>query len=95
MLRDENINVAIAAAAALLKHENKSEDLLTPLKVGFKSNNEWTRLQAALVADDFSYVAGAIEKIIQKKKESDPNKYVVRVVNHALNNLNKTNFTVK
>ena len=95
MLQDQNINVAIAAAAALLKHENKSEDLLTPLKLGFKSNNEWTRLQAALVVDDFSYVAGAIEKIIQKKKESDPNKYVVRVVNHALNKLNKTNLAVK
>jgi len=95
MLRDQNINVAIAAAAALLKHENESQDLLAPIKNGFKSKNEWTRLQSALVVDDFSFVAAAMENTIQKQKESDPNKYVVRVVNHALNCLNKTSFNVK
>ena len=95
MLRDPNINVAIAAAAALLKHENESQDLLAPIKNGFRSKNEWTRLQSALVVDDFSFVAAALENTIQKQKESDPNKYVVRVVNHALNCLNKTSFNVK
>ena len=44
---------------------------------------------------DFSFVAAALENTIQKQKESDPNKYVVRVVNHALNCLNKTSFNVK
>ena len=87
--------VAIAAAAALLKHENEPQDLLAPIKNGFKSKNEWTRLQAALVADDYSFIADALENTIEKQKESDPNKYVVRVVNHALNSLNKTSFIVR
>ena len=95
MLRDQNINVAIAAAAALLKYENEPKYLLAPIKNGFKSKNEWTRLQAALVADDYSFIADALENTIEKQKESDPNKYVVRVVNHALNSLNKTSFIVR
>ena len=52
-LNDPVINVGISAAGALLKHESHSKELMKVLSSGLKAENEWTRLQTALVLDDF------------------------------------------
>jgi hypothetical protein len=60
------------------------------LSSGLKAENEWTRLQTALVLDDFQYALKVLEKQSQNLIDSDTNKYVVRVLNHGLNKLNGT-----
>ena len=89
-LNDSVINVGISAARALLKHESYSKELIKVLSSGLKAKNEWTRLQTALVLDDFQYALKILEKQSQNLIDSDTNKYVVRVLNHGLNELNGT-----
>jgi uncharacterized sulfatase len=89
-LNDSVINVGISAARALLKHESHSKELMKVLSSGLKAENEWTRLQTALVLDDFQYALKVLEKQSQNLIDSDTNKYVVRVLNHGLNKLNGT-----
>ena len=89
-LNDSVINVGISAARAFLKHESYSKELIKVLSSGLKAENEWTRLQTALVLDDFQYALKVLEKQSQNLIDSDTNKYVVRVLNHGLNELNGT-----
>ena len=77
-LNDSVINVGISAARALLKHESYSKELIKVLSSGLKAENEWTRLQTALVLDDFHYALKVLEKQSQNLIDSDTNKYVVR-----------------
>ena len=94
-LNDSIINVGISAARALLKHKFNSKELIKVLSNGLKAENEWTRLQTALVLDDFQYALKVLEKQSQNLIDSDNNKYVVRVLNHGLNELNGTLNKVK
>ena len=94
-LNDSVINVGISAARALLKHESYSKELIKVLSSGLKAENEWTRLQTALVLDDFQYALKILEKQSQNLIDSDTNKYVVRVLNHGLNELNGTSRKVR
>ena len=94
-LNDPVINVGISAARALLKHESHSKELMKVLSSGLKAENEWTRLQTALVLDDFQEALRDMESQAQKLIDKDPNKYVVRVLNHGLNNLNGTSNKVR
>ena len=94
-LNDSVINVGISAARALLKHESYSKELIKVLSSGLKAENEWTRLQTALVLDDFHYALKVLEKQSQNLIDSDTNKYVVRVLNHGLNELNGTSRKVR
>ena len=89
-LNDSIVNVSISAARALLKHRSSSNKIFKILSQGLEAENEWTRLQAALVLDDFQDVLRALEDEAKNQINSDPNKYVVRVLNHGLNNLNET-----
>ncbi len=94
-LNDSVMNVGISAARALLKHESYSKELIKVLSSGLKAENEWTRLQTALVLDDFQYALKVLEKQSQNLIDSDTNKYVVRVLNHGLNELNGTSRKVR
>ena len=94
-LEDSIINVGISAARALLKHKQSSGTLIKILSQGLENENEWTRLQAALVLDDFAKPLEILEKKVQEHIETDYNKYVVRVLNHALNQLHGTSNKVK
>jgi uncharacterized sulfatase len=89
-LNDSIINVSISAARALLKHRSSSNKILKILSKGLEAENEWTRLQAALVLDDFQDALRTLEVPAKNQINSDPNKYVVRVLNHGLNVLNGT-----
>jgi hypothetical protein len=91
----EVINVSISAARALLKHGFLSENVINKLYEGLSAENEWTRLQSALVIDDFDYAVQKLEKESKNLIKTDPNKYVVRVLNHAVNVLNGTENKVR
>ncbi|MDG1027431.1 MAG: sulfatase [Flavobacteriaceae bacterium] len=94
-LDDSIVNVSISAARVLLKHESPSNKIFKILSQGLEAENEWTRLQTALVLDDFQDALRALESTAQNHINSDPNKYVVRVLNHGLNVLNGTMNKVK
>ena len=92
---DQVLNVSIAAGRALLKFGIKTKNILKKIAEGLAADNEWTRLQSALVADDFNYAIQNLESESKNLVKNDPNKYVVRVLNHALNALNGTNNKVR
>ena len=94
-LNDSIINVGISAARALLKNQHSSKQIINTLVRGLESDNEWTRLQTALVLDDFSEVMKTLEDKAQELIKTDYNKYVVRVLNHGLNQLRGTDNEVR
>lgn len=94
-LEDSVQTVAISAARALLKHQKSSAKIINLLAQGLKAENEWIRLQTALVLDDFQPAVKNLESQAESLLKTDPNKYVIRVLNHSLNQLNKTHRQVK
>jgi hypothetical protein len=65
------------------------------LKNEIQSQDEWTRLLTAQVLDEIDEKAKPLESQLQKAiAKNDTNKYVIRVANRALNELNKTNNVV-
>ena len=71
------------------------DDVIEKLSEGLNDENEWTRLQSALVIDDFTFAVRNLEKKSNEMIKNDPNKYVVRVLNHALNVYNGTDNKVR
>jgi HEAT repeat protein len=59
---------------------------LRVLEEDLAHEDEWVRLAAALVLDEMGDVARPSTLALQGVMQ-DPNKYVVRVANHALNQL--------
>ena len=94
-MEDQVINVSIAAGRALLRFGIKTKNILKKIAEGLAADNEWTRLQSALVADDFNYAISNLYSESKNLIKNDPNKYVVRVLNHALNVLNGTDNKVR
>ena len=92
---DKIINVALAATRALLKTGFQTGSVIEKLDEGLDNDNEWTRLQSALIIDDFSFTVRNLEKKSKEMIKNDPNKYVVRVLNHALNIYNGTDNRVR
>jgi len=92
LINDEYPLVRIAAARAYCLLDQESDGLKT-LSAGLKDKNEWTRLNAALVLDEIDEKA---EPLIPDLKGvmDDENKYVVRVANRALNQMQGTNNVV-
>ena len=78
-----------------MKFGIKTKNILKKIAEGLAADNEWTRLQSALVTDDFNYAIQNLESESKNLVKNDPNKYVVRVLNHALNALNGTNNKVR
>ena len=95
LIEDQVINVSIAAGRALLKFGIKRKNILKKISEGLAADNEWTRLQSALIIDDFSFAVRNLEKKSKEMIKNDPNKYVVRVLNHALNIYNGTDNKVR
>ncbi|MEM7230965.1 MAG: sulfatase-like hydrolase/transferase [Planctomycetota bacterium] len=88
LLKDKSPIVRIAAARALL-HAGVTDSTLLLLKTELASDAEWVRLGAAIVLDEVDEKARpAIPEL--KKALGDRNKYVARVVNRALNQLEGT-----
>lgn len=94
-LSDGTSAVRIASARALCK-VGKSTPSINLLKKELNNEDGWVRLLAAQVLDEIGEDARPAEKELQKRIDiEDPNKYVVRVVNHALNVMNGTENVVK
>jgi len=93
LLEDEYPSVQIAAARALSKLGYEETGLPT-LTLSLQSSDEWVRLNAALVLDEIGEKSRPAQDKL-KEVMTDENKYVVRVVNHTLNELNGTHNIVK
>jgi N-sulfoglucosamine sulfohydrolase len=93
LLNDVYPLVRVVAARAFCILNKESEGLKT-LAAQLKSSNEWPRLNTALVLDEIDEKARPIIPDL-KSEMDDQNKYVVRVANRALNQMQGTNNVVK
>ena len=80
-----SVRIGAARAVALLG----APDVAIPLLVSeLKSEHQWGRLAAAIVLDEMDEEARpALEALQQAVKQRQPNKYIVRVANRAVNDL--------
>ncbi len=90
LLEDSDYAVRIAAAETLCSLGSGAR-ALEVLEAGLDHADPWIRLLAALELDEMGEQARPSEQALQSKlDQGDSNKYVIRVVNHALNALNGT-----
>jgi uncharacterized sulfatase len=92
-LKDGAVSVRVAAARALCRM-NKPAQALLVLKAELAGEHQWGRLQAAIVLDEIGEKARPAEDALKKALSDQPNKYITRVANRALNDLNGTNNAV-
>ena len=90
-MNDRTGTVRVAAAKALYQTGNHEEAALRVLVAELKSPHEWVRLHAALALDGIGERARPAVAALKEALEDTHNKYVVRVANHALNELLGTN----
>ena len=93
-LEDESVSVRVAAARALCRM-GKADKGLATLIGAMDGEHPWGRLQAAIVLDEMGEQARPAEQALRKALKGQPNKYITRVANRALNVMNGTNNTVK
>ena len=91
-LADDAPVVQVAAAWALGR-TGRVDEALPVLTAHLQHDAEWLRLYVALALDDLGEQARPALSALDRAL-GDPNKYVVRVVNHALNRLRGTNHAV-
>ena len=92
-LEDSSPSVRIAAARALAKLGDPKRALPT-LQAELKSEHQWGRLAAAIVLDEMDEQARPAIPALKQALVRQPNKYIVRVANRALNELQGTNNVV-
>ncbi len=98
-LADESPVVRIAAARALC-HLGRPEKALPALTAELDRGRQWERLHAAIVLDEIGEmsrpVLAEMHAALQPREELfQRGKYVVRVINHALNQLEGTDRAVR
>jgi uncharacterized sulfatase len=93
-LEDSSVSVRVAAARALCRM-NKPEKALPILAAELDGEQPWGRLQAAIVLDEIGEMARPAEDALRKALSGQPNKYITRVANRALNVMNGTNNVVR
>ena len=89
-LKDSSPNVRIAAARAAAKF-GLTEKALSVLKAELESKHQWGRLAAAIVLDEMDEQARPALGALKNALKDQPNKYIVRVANRAVNELEGTN----
>ena len=94
-LRDEAAVVRVVAARGLFKMDRHTDVALAALTEALQSKQEWVRLKAALVLDEIGEKARPAIPALKAALEDTYNKYVVRVANRALNQLQGTSNTVR
>ena len=92
-LRDSSPSVQVAAARGLLRMNSPSL-ALPVLEKALVADDGWLRLQAAIALDEANETARSLIPAMRNALVDQPNKYIVRVVNRALNELLDTNNTV-
>lgn len=86
-LADPSPTVRVAAALARCRVESDVSRAVETLIRELASGQEWVPLQAALALDSIGERARDAVPALQAALEDRENKYVVRVANHALNEL--------
>lgn len=94
-LEDEAPVVRVAAAKACLDHGWVEEKALDLLINELASNAEWVRLHAATALDEIGEKARPAVDALKDALRDRDNKYVVRVANRALNQLEGTSREVR
>ncbi len=94
-LQDTAAVVRVAAAAAILRRNGPSDAALNILRNELQSPHEWIRLHAAIALDEAGENARPALHELQASLQDRENKYVVRVANHAVNELLGTNNEVR
>tara|TARA_R110002049_G_scaffold4601_5_gene31996 strand:+ start:6746 stop:8593 length:1848 start_codon:yes stop_codon:yes gene_type:complete len=89
-LSDTSPSVRIAAARAAAKL-GETDSAIDVLKNELQSEHQWGRLAAAIVLDEMDQQAKPAEAALQQALNDQPNKYIIRVTNRALNEMNGTN----
>ena len=92
-LKDSSPSVRIAVARALGKL-GFPEQALPTLEAELKSEHQWGRLAAAIVLDEMDEQARPAIPALKQALVKQPNKYIVRVANRAINELQGTQNTV-
>ena len=86
-MKDDSPSVRIAAARAVAKF-GEIDSALGLLKNELKSPHQWGRLATAIVIDEMGEDALPLVDDLKKVlKIRQPNKYIIRVANRALNDL--------
>jgi len=94
LLADPSAIVRVVAAGILAEH-GKENAALPVLATELSSPNEWIRLKTAHELDRLGEIARPTIPEMQNALQDKENKYVVRVVNHALNKLLGTDNRVR
>ena len=89
-LDDPSPSVRIAAARAVAKL-GSPEEALPVLEAELQSEHQWGRLAAAIVLDEMDEEARPALPSLKQALLDQPNKYIVRVTNRAINELENTN----
>ena len=92
-LNDPSPSVRIAAARAVAKL-GSPEKALPVLEAELQSDHQWGRLAAAIVLDEMDEEARPALPSLQQALLNQPNKYIVRVANRAINELENTDHQV-
>jgi arylsulfatase A-like enzyme len=90
---DPSPSVRIAAARAAARLGNV-EEALSVLERELESPHQWGRLAAAIVLDEMDDQAKPVLGALKAALKDQPNKYIIRVANRAVNDLEGTNHKV-
>jgi len=93
-LKDTSVSVRVAAARALCRMD-KPDKALPVLVETLRGPHPWGRLQATIVLDGIGEQARPAEAALKDALKDQPNKYITRVANRALNVMNGTDNVVK
>ena len=93
-LQDVSVSVRVAAARALCRMD-KPDPAVPVLVDTLRGPHPWGRLQAAIVLGGIGPQARPAENALKEALTDQPNKYITRVANRALNVMNGTNNAVK
>ena len=86
-MKDESPNVRIAAARAVARLGD-TDSALKVLRKELRSDHQWGRLAAAIVIDEMGEPGRKVVKDLKEVLSTrQPNKYILRVANRALNDL--------
>ncbi|MCG8650632.1 MAG: sulfatase-like hydrolase/transferase [Pirellulales bacterium] len=92
-LQDPSPSVRIAAARAAARL-GQPEQAIAVLQRELESPHQWGRLAAAIVLDEMDDQARPALPALEKALRNQPNKYIVRVANRAINELLDTDNVV-
>ncbi len=93
LLADRSAAVRIAAGRALCRM-GETDRALSLLAAELEGSGPWARLEAAIVLDELDEMARPVIAALKAARSDQPNKYIVRVANRAVNELEGTDHEV-